>query len=102
MLDSRLSKYYHRWHIPTTKSLPLSDVLDEEFCYKNKDELVKVMQNVGIENPEKDQIILTCQRGLTACIVDAAFRAVGNTNTSVFDGSFEEYAKRKGIEVKHE
>ena len=102
MFDSRLTKYYLRGHIPTSKSLRLSDVLDEDFCYKKPDEMKKLLQNSGVKNPEKDEVILTCQRAITACIVDAAFRTVGNQNTSVYDGSFEEYAKIKGIEIHKE
>lgn len=29
MFDGRLNKYYQKWHIPTSKSLPFDHVLDE-------------------------------------------------------------------------
>ncbi|CDW90459.1 UNKNOWN [Stylonychia lemnae] len=102
LLDSRVHKYYLRGHIPTSRSLALDEVMDKDFCYLKKDDMVKIIQSKGIKDPSKDKIILTCQRGITACIVDAAFKSIGNENTSVYDGSFEEYAKIKGIEVHKE
>eukprot|EP00347_Sterkiella_histriomuscorum_P014041 403362385 len=100
LLDSRVRKYYERGHIPTSRSLSLTDVLDDDFCYKKSEEMKKIIKEIGgIQNPEKDEVIMTCQRGITACIVDAAFRTVGNNNTSVYDGSYEEYAKINGIKT---
>lgn len=60
MLDARFHKYYLRGHIPTSKSLPLTDVLTEDYCYKKPEELIKVIQNLGIKNPREDEVILTC------------------------------------------
>lgn len=60
LIDSRVHKYYLRGHIPTSRSLSLTDVLDEDFCYKKPEEMKKVIKNVGVKNPEKDEVILTC------------------------------------------
>ncbi len=42
---------------------------------------------------------MTCQRGVTACIVDFAMKLIGNTNTSVYDGSYEEYSKKFRVDL---
>ena len=33
MLDGRLSKYFERAHIPTSKSVPLDIVMDSSYCF---------------------------------------------------------------------
>ena len=42
MLDGRLGNFYDKAHIPTSKSVPFSDVMDSNFCFKSKEELIKV------------------------------------------------------------
>lgn len=34
--------------------------MDENNCFKSKEELIKEMQKVGVKNPETDKVILTC------------------------------------------
>jgi thiosulfate/3-mercaptopyruvate sulfurtransferase len=102
MLDARFEKYYHKGHIPTSKSLSLLEVMDENYCFKPADEMRKIFQSRGIANPDKDEIILTCQRGITACILDTALRTLGNPNTSVYDGSLEEWSIKTGGEPPKE
>ena len=50
-----------------------------------------------MKDPSKDEVVLTCQRGITACILDAALRSLGNPATKVYDGSFEEYSEKKKL-----
>jgi len=78
--------------IPTAENLPFIDVLNPDRTFKSPEELRRLFESVGIKNPEQDEVVLSCQRGITACIVDAAFRALGNTKTKVYDGSYEEYS----------
>ena len=47
-----------------------------------------------MKDPLNDEVVLTCQRGVTACILDTALEYLGNEKTSVYDGSLEEYAQR--------
>jgi 3-mercaptopyruvate sulfurtransferase SseA len=42
LLDGRLSKYFERAHIPTSKSVPLSDVMDENYCFLPRDKMIEV------------------------------------------------------------
>lgn len=43
-------------------------------------------------------IITSCQRGITACILDVALRLIGNNQTSVYDGSYEEFSRKLVLE----
>jgi thiosulfate/3-mercaptopyruvate sulfurtransferase len=68
-------------------------LLNEDKTFKSIDALLESFKSVGLSDPATQPMILSCQRGVTACILDAAMRLVGNENTSVYDGSYEEYSK---------
>ncbi|TNV76565.1 hypothetical protein FGO68_gene2944 [Halteria grandinella] len=99
LLDGRIAKYYHKVHIPTAQSLPLDHVMDPQYCFLNQDELIAKFKSVGVKDPLKDEVVFCCQRGITACIIEFALRSVGNENTSVYDGSLEEWAIKTGMEL---
>jgi hypothetical protein len=63
---------------------------------------VQSFQSVGLSDPATQPMVLSCQRGVTACILDVAMRLIGNENTSVYDGSYEEYSKMLRVEVSGE
>lgn len=61
MFDARLDKYYHRGHIPTSKSLPFDSIMDKDYCFLPPEEMLKVWKEKGgIANPAEDRVILTC------------------------------------------
>jgi thiosulfate/3-mercaptopyruvate sulfurtransferase len=78
--------------IPGSKNLAFTHLLNADKTFKSPEELKTIFKAAGILNPESDQLIVSCQRGITACIVDAGLRIVGNKNTSIYDGSYEEFA----------
>lgn len=78
--------------IPGSKNLAFTHLLNADKTFKSPEELKTIFKGAGIPNPESDQLIVSCQRGITACIVDAALRIVGNKNTSIYDGSYEEFS----------
>lgn len=102
MLDGRLKKYFERANIPTSKSVPLDTVMDANYCFLPHEQLLDVFHNVGLKNPESDEVILTCQRGITASIVNLALKTLGNEHTSVYDGALEEYAEKTSMKITHE
>jgi FK506-binding protein 1 len=44
-------------------------------------------------------VIISCQRGITACIVNAALEIAGYSKTSVYDGSYEEYSTTMKVDI---
>ena len=59
--------------------MPFSEVMDENYCFHPREKMIEAFKRqAGIENPESDKIILTCQRGITACIIDFALKTLGN------------------------
>jgi thiosulfate/3-mercaptopyruvate sulfurtransferase len=102
LLDGRIAKYYQKAHIPTAVSLPLDHVMDGNYSFLPREEMIARFQSVGVKNPLTDEVVFCCQRGITACIIEHALRTLGNENTSVYDGSLEEWAQRTGMELPKE
>ena len=98
LLDTRHNSVYSQGHIPLSKNIPFSTLLNPDNTYKSVEELRKLLKDMGVDQPETQPIVSTCQRGITACILDVALRLIGNTNTSVYDGSYEEYSKKQLLE----
>lgn len=76
-------------------NLPFSELLNPDKTYLSKDQLIKKFKEAGIEDPLSDHIIISCQRGITACVVETALKELGNPNTRLYDGSYGEYSELK-------
>ena len=95
ILDGRGKPMFDAGHIETALSLPFSEVLNADKTFKSNEELKKLFKEQGsLSDPTKDQVILSCQRGIAACVLDVALRQIGNQQTSVYDGSYEEYGAK--------
>ena len=93
-MDSRFTKIYDDGHIPTSKTMPFTEVLNPDKTFKSQEELVQAFKAQGVNNPQNEKIVFTCQRGITACILEAATAILGNENAKVYDGSWEEYSRK--------
>lgn len=76
-------------NIPNSLNIPFEEVLDNG-KYKSNHELVKIFKQ--IPNPETE-LIYSCGSGLTACILLLAGELVLQNTTSVYDGSWTEWAQ---------
>ncbi|NVK08754.1 MAG: sulfurtransferase [Tenacibaculum sp.] len=83
-------------HIPNSKSLPYAE-LQLEGKMKSKEELQKIFSDM---NPNKEEMIFSCGSGITACILALGAEESGNTNYSVYDGSWTEWASRLELPVE--
>lgn len=83
-------------HIPNSKSLPYSE-LQLEGKMKSKEELQKIFSDM---NPNKEEMIFSCGSGITACILALGAEESGNTNYSVYDGSWTEWASRLELPIE--
>jgi rhodanese-related sulfurtransferase len=99
IIDSRFSHVYSNGHIPSSINVPFTQVLNEDKTYKSAEELTQILKQAGFSDPVNQQYVLSCQRGVTACILDVAMRLIGNTHTSVYDGSYEEYSKKFRVDL---
>lgn len=74
-------------HIPNSKSLPHTDILDETKM-KPIDELKMIFET---KNPENKPLIFSCGSGITASILALGATIAGIKNHSVYDGSWTEW-----------
>ena len=58
------------------------------------EEIKNYLKSKGLENPESQPIIVSCMKGFTACTLDTAIKLIGNQNSSVYDGSYNEYSQK--------
>ncbi len=78
-----------RGHIPNSKSLPFSELLDGE-KFKDRDRLRTIFsENINVGH----SIYTTCGSGVTACIIAFAAELVGYKDIAVYDGSWAEWGQ---------
>ncbi len=75
--------------IPNSVNIPFQDVL-QDGKYKTKEELTKIFGAVILEDKP---LVFSCGSGLTACILLLASELIGEKETSVYDGSWTEWAQ---------
>ncbi|CAM1358343.1 Thiosulfate/3-mercaptopyruvate sulfurtransferase [Tenacibaculum sediminilitoris] len=83
-------------HIPHSKSLPYTE-LQTKGKMKSKAELQKIFSEI---NPKKEEMIFSCGSGITACILALGAEISKNTNYSVYDGSWTEWASRLELPIE--
>ena len=83
-------------HIPNSKSLPSSVLINKNGYLKSKDEISKILDDINV-NPN-DKIIATCGSGVSACVISIALYCLGKKNVPIYDGSWTEWAS-SGQEV---
>ncbi len=85
-------------HIPGSKNIPSSSILNADGTLKSKDELAKIFADAGI-NPS-DPVVTTCGSGVTAAMLALALAVLGQTNAAVFDGAWAEWGQENGLPVE--
>ena len=74
-------------HIPNSKSLPYSDLFDENKL-KTDDELTLIFDNFNVT---QKNLVFSCGSGITACILALGADIANYKKLSVYDGSWTEY-----------
>jgi len=84
-------------HIPNSKSLPSSLLINKNGYLKSKDDINKILDDINV-NPN-DKIIATCGSGVSACVISIALYCLGKKNVPIYDGSWTEWAS-SGQEIR--
>ncbi|MCK8464561.1 3-mercaptopyruvate sulfurtransferase [Aliiroseovarius sp. S1339] len=84
-------------HIPNSKNVPYSDLLNEDGTLKSPDEARRVFETAGVrlEKPA----ILSCGSGVTASILALALERMGHDRHAVYDGSWAEWGMYNDLNV---
>ena len=78
--------------IPNSVCLPFVKVINEDFSFKNVEELRNLFKNT-FKNP-MDKPVFSCGSGVTACVLALAYSLVNaNYLPVIYDGSWAEYGK---------
>ncbi len=85
-------------HIPGSRNVHYASLLNADGTFKSKDELAKIFAAAGVD-PHKD-VVTTCGSGVTASIVALGLAVLGQTNASVYDGSWAEWGGRDDCPVE--
>jgi len=78
-------------HIPNSKNLPFTKVLNTDHTMKTVPGLTKVFKNAGIDLNKP--AITTCGSGITAAVLSLALQRVGKTDHALYDGSWTEWGQ---------
>lgn len=77
--------------IPNSVNIPFGDVLSYG-KFKSEEELKAIFSKL---NPKNKELIYSCGSGLTACIILLASELALPNKTSVYDGSWTEWAQKE-------
>ncbi|KAL1563033.1 threonyl-tRNA synthetase [Salvia divinorum] len=76
-------------HVPGSKCVPFSQVLDSSQTLLPADELKKRFEQEGISLDKP--VVTSCGTGVTACILALGLHRLGKTDVPVYDGSWTEW-----------
>ncbi|MEZ5750428.1 MAG: 3-mercaptopyruvate sulfurtransferase [Paracoccaceae bacterium] len=85
-------------HIPNSKNLPFTELLNANGTMKDADALRAVMQARGVDLSRP--IITTCGSGVTAAIIGLALEIVGHRDHAVYDGSWSEWGMYPDLAIE--
>lgn len=84
-------------HIPGSKSVPYSELLNADNTMKSPDDLRAVFTAAKVEMSKP--VITSCGSGITAAIINLALERVGKTDHALYDGSWAEWGAYPTVPV---
>jgi len=83
-------------HIPNSKNLPYSDLLNPDGTMKSVDALRAAFAGIDLAKPA----ITTCGSGVTAAILSLALERIGHKSHALYDGSWAEWGMYDDLSVE--
>lgn len=108
ILDARTPEFYEgkeegthaerKGHIPGARNVPFTSLMDEKtLVFKDASALQELFRAAGVK--PGDTVVTYCHIGMQASLLYFAARYLGY-DARMFDGSFEEWSKRKDLPVE--
>ena len=85
-------------HMPGALNLYYGDMINEDGTMKGRDELRALFDRVGVDLSKP--VLTTCGSGITAAILALGLARLGHNQTSVYDGSWSEWAGDANMPVE--
>lgn len=76
-------------HIPGSRSLPYTELLNDDKTMKSPDECRQIFEAAGVDLDKP--IITSCGSGVTAAVLALALERMGHKHWSLYDGSWAEW-----------
>ncbi|WP_282061540.1 3-mercaptopyruvate sulfurtransferase [Roseobacter litoralis] len=76
-------------HIPGSRSLPYTELLNDNKTMKSPDECREIFEAAGVDLDKP--IITSCGSGVTAAVLALALERMGHKHWSLYDGSWAEW-----------
>jgi len=84
-------------HIPGSKSLPYTELLNEDGTMKSADALRDILRATGVDLSKP--VITTCGSGVSAAIINLALERIGKTDHALYDGSWAEWGASPTVPI---
>ncbi len=84
-------------HIPGSRNVPYSDLLNDDKTMKDPDSLRAVFDAAGVDMTRP--VITTCGSGVTAAVINLALERIGKTDHALYDGSWTEWGASQALPV---
>lgn len=85
-------------HIPNSKNLPFTELLNADGTMKDADGLRAAMAAAGVELGKPT--ITSCGSGVTAAVINLALERLGHDNHALYDGSWSEWGMYSDLKVE--
>jgi len=84
-------------HIPGSKNLPWTDLLNADQTMKSTAELKALFEAAGVDLSKP--VISSCGSGVNACILDLALTMIGHPRHAVYDGAWAEWGMYNDLKI---